>query len=72
MLTGRVIDSRTGKPLPYATIALYGTNLGSIANQEGEFSFKIPGELSDPMLVISYMGYKHKYLSLDYPIGQQV
>lgn len=72
MLMGRVMDSRSGKPLPYATIALYGTNLGSISNQEGEFSFKIPGKLSDPLLVISYMGYKHKYLSVDYPIEQKV
>ena len=34
MLMGRVMDSRSGKPLPYATIALYGTNLGSISNQD--------------------------------------
>ena len=24
------------------------------------------------MLVISYMGYKHKYLSVDYPIEQKI
>ena len=38
LLTGQVIDQRSGKPLPYATIALLGTSLGSISNQQGEFS----------------------------------
>jgi len=72
LLRGRVVDSRSGKPLPFATIALHGTSQGSISNQEGEFSFKIPGKLSDPLLIISYMGYKHKYVSVDYPIEQKV
>lgn len=71
-LKGRVLDSRNGKPLPYATIALYGTSLGSIANHEGEFSFKIPGILSDPLLVVSFMGYKQTLLSVTYPIEEEI
>ncbi len=67
-LRGRVLDKRTGKPLPYATIALLETSLGSITNQEGEFSFKIPVNLSDPMLVISYMGYRKRVLPVNYPL----
>jgi hypothetical protein len=66
-LRGIVVDRRSGKPLPYATIALLETSLGSITNQEGEFSFKIPLHLSDPMLVISYMGYKKRILPISYP-----
>jgi len=68
LLKGHVQDSRSGKPLPYATIALYGTSLGSISNQEGEFSFKIPTDLADPMLVVSYMGYKNLLLPVRYPV----
>lgn len=68
LLKGRVVDSRSGKPLPFATLALYGTSLGSISNQEGEFSFKIPTDLSDPMLVVSYMGYKNLLLPVRYPL----
>lgn len=67
-LRGRVLDKRSGKALPYATIALYGTSLGSISNLEGEFSFKIPLTLSDPMLVISYMGYQKQILPISYPV----
>ena len=67
-LRGHVLDKRSGKALPYATIALLETSLGSITNQEGEFSFKIPVDLSDPMLVISYMGYKKLILPISYPV----
>ncbi|HDS06458.1 MAG TPA: hypothetical protein ENO05_02425, partial [Bacteroides sp.] len=68
ILKGRVVDSRSGKPLPYATIALYGSSLGSISNQEGEFSFKLPPELQDPLLVFSYMGYGRRFLPVNYPL----
>ncbi len=69
LLKGRVMDSRSGKPLPYATLALFGTSLGSITNQSGEFSFKIPTDLNDPMLVVSFMGYKNLLLPISYPLA---
>jgi len=72
VLKGRVVDSRNEKPLPFATIALYGTSLGSISNQEGEFSFKLPGNLSDPILVFSYMGYKKRLVPVSYPLDDKL
>jgi hypothetical protein len=68
VLKGQVLDSRTGHPLAYATIALYGTSLGSITNQKGEFSFKIPPDLADPMLVVSFMGYRRMLIPVIYPV----
>lgn len=72
LLRGRVVDKRSGKPLPFATIALLETRLGSITNQEGEFSFKIPMELPDPMMVISYMGYRSLVLPVTYPVEEDL
>ena len=72
LMKGRVVDSRSGKPLEYATIAMYGTSLGSVSNEEGEFSFKIPPELPDPLIVVSYMGYKNRFLPVSYPVEQEV
>ncbi len=72
VLRGVVVDSRSGKPLPYATIALYGSSLGSISNQEGEFSFKLPGDLPDPLLVFSYMGYGRRFVPVKYPLMEQL
>ncbi|RPI46724.1 MAG: hypothetical protein EHM46_00245 [Bacteroidetes bacterium] len=72
ILTGRVVDGKTGKPLEFATIALFGTTLGSITNQAGGFSFKIPAGLDDPLLVVSYIGYKSHYLPVTYPLPGEV
>jgi len=69
ILRGTVLDAKTDKPLAYATIALNGTSLGSITNQEGEFSFKIPLDLTDPMLVVSFMGYNRTFIPVVYPIS---
>ena len=71
-LKGRVVDKRSGKPLPYATIALLETSLGSISNQEGEFSFKLPLDLPDPMMVVSYMGYRSMVLPVTYPVEEGI
>ncbi|MCP4311825.1 MAG: hypothetical protein GY790_11215, partial [Bacteroidetes bacterium] len=72
ILRGRVVDSRSGKPLPYATIALYGSSLGSITNASGEFSFKIPTNLADPILGVSFMGYKRILMPVNYPIDKEL
>lgn len=72
ILKGHVVDRRSGKPLSYATIALLETSLGSITNQQGEFSFKIPLNLPDPMLVISYMGYNSRVTPVIYPIEEEL
>jgi len=72
ILHGKVVDRRTGKALPYATIALHETSLGSITNEIGEFSFKIPSELKDPILLISFMGYKNQLLPVSYPVQEDL
>jgi len=72
IIRGRVVDMRSGKPLPYATIALHGTSLGSISNESGIFSLKIPLSLADPILVISYMGYKNLLRPVNYPVEEDL
>lgn len=41
-ITGKVIDYRNRKGLPNVNISLDGTNVGTITNTEGKFSFLIP------------------------------
>lgn len=68
MVLGRVLDKRSGKALPYATVALLETKLGTITNQQGGFSFKIPLDLPNPMLVISFLGYRNLVVPIEYPV----
>lgn len=72
IIKGKVVAKKNGKPLPYATIGLSDTNLGAISNQTGDFSFKIPLDIKDPLLVVSFMGYKNQYFPVSYPISEPV
>lgn len=61
---GVVIDMESRKPLGYATLTLEGANLSSVANSEGEFSFKVPILKTDGKVVVNFLGYKEKVISL--------
>jgi hypothetical protein len=62
---GRIIDRNTGEPIPFATISIEGTRIGTIANSAGDFIFKYPGLFSQDSAVISCMGFKIKKFRLD-------
>ena len=34
-LSGTVLDAATGEPLPFATVSLKGTSLGTVSNAHG-------------------------------------
>lgn len=54
IITGVVTDN-SGKPLPYASISIKGTNRGATSNSIGKYSFNLsPGEYT---LVCQYVGY---------------
>lgn len=57
-ISGVVTDIEDQTPLPFASIGLKGTSLGTITNTQGEFDFHIPDSRKDGILVISMLGYK--------------
>lgn len=61
---GSVMDSKTRKPLVFATLSLFGTNTSTITNSEGEFSIKIPKSITQGQVVVSYLGYKNTMVNL--------
>ncbi len=58
IVSGRIIDQNTRKPVPYANICLVGRSLGSVSNMNGEFIIKIPGNMLNDSLGISCIGYR--------------
>jgi hypothetical protein len=56
-ISGKVVDSETKEPLPFASIGLKGKSLGTISNLQGDFDFHIPEEYRNEILVISMLGY---------------
>ena len=41
-VSGKVLDARTQQPVPYASVVLPGTRVGTSANAEGEFVLQVP------------------------------
>jgi hypothetical protein len=61
---GKIVDKKSGNTLPYASLIVSGMNISTISNSEGEFSLKIPADLTNPAIVVSFIGYKNKTVSL--------
>ncbi len=57
MVSGVVLDTSTGKPLPAATIRVAGpSNKGTITNERGQFQLSLSS--GESLLIISYLGYR--------------
>jgi len=59
---GIVTDAKNGKELPYATVGVKETHFGTITNMNGEFVLRLPDTLQQPILVISFIGYRNYYM----------
>ena len=61
---GSILDSKTRNELIYASITVSGTTISTISNSEGKFSIKIPNEKGNSSLIISFLGYTNKVVSI--------
>lgn len=61
-LSGTVTEGETGEVLPGATILVKGTNVGTLADENGAFSFTTPENAE--VLVISYLGYQTQEITI--------
>ena len=55
LISGTVKDVTTGEPLIGVNVVVQGTNIGTVTDISGKFSFEIPNK--GLTLVISYVGY---------------
>jgi hypothetical protein len=62
---GTILDSKTKNELTFASITVSGSNISTISNSEGDFLIKIPINRQDASLIISYLGYKDKVISIN-------
>ncbi len=62
LLTGKIIDSETQQPIPYSTIIVKNSTIGTMADINGFFKLNITKNLSDS-LIFSSLGYKDKVIS---------
>ncbi len=56
-VTGTVVDSETGEPIPGATVKVQGTTQGTLTNADGKFTLSnVPA--SSKTITVSFMGMK--------------
>jgi hypothetical protein len=65
LIVGEVVDTKTGHPLPFASIGVRNTLAGTAANSEGRFTLSVPEAYVDSTLSVSYMGYKSQYIPVN-------
>ncbi|NQV77189.1 MAG: carboxypeptidase-like regulatory domain-containing protein [Lutibacter sp.] len=61
---GLVVDSKSKTPLVFASITVNGTNISTISNSQGEFTLKVPKDLTNSQVTISFLGYTSKVLNI--------
>ena len=61
---GTILDSKSKNELTFASITVSGLNISTISNSEGDFLIKIPIDRQDASLIISFLGYKDKVISI--------
>ncbi|MFY0625944.1 MAG: carboxypeptidase-like regulatory domain-containing protein [Reichenbachiella sp.] len=56
-ISGRITDQKTKKVLPQSSVYIKGGDIGTVANNSGEFILKVPKEFVKGQLVASSVGY---------------
>ncbi|MRR23568.1 carboxypeptidase-like regulatory domain-containing protein [bacterium] len=59
---GKIIDSETLEPLPYATIGISHRGRGTVTNFNGDFMLRISEACLEDTLTVSYVGYVNRLL----------
>ncbi|MBD0254093.1 MAG: carboxypeptidase-like regulatory domain-containing protein [Cytophagales bacterium] len=57
LLSGKVLDKQTGRPVAYAAIGIRGKAIGTITNEEGRFDFYLPGGRRSDTVFVTCLGY---------------
>lgn len=63
VVKGIIIDKQLGEPLIGANIIIHGTKIGTTTDFDGNFELKIPSDLHNFELVISYIGFIDQTIS---------
>ena len=70
IISGTVLDYKTGKQIPYVNVYFNGTTLGTNTDKLGSFNLILPKQGKFP-IVFSAIGYESIFLS-DYPTGRSL
>jgi hypothetical protein len=56
-VSGTVKNQQNHKAVEFVSVALKGTNVGTVTNEDGEFTLKIKKSIADKTIIVSHIGY---------------
>lgn len=65
VLQGRVVDAESRTPVPFASIFITNTSIGTASDESGVFQLKLTDAESKEKMVVSSIGYRNAFLSID-------
>lgn len=73
LITGKIEDAATGKPLPFASVTLVNSSISNVTNADGIFTLKIPLSIAKADSVhIKYIGYAGKSVHIQDFEGRKI
>lgn len=57
LVRGKIFCQSDKKPIPFANVGIRGRNVGTISNEDGTFSIRVPNERKNDTLIVSALGY---------------
>ncbi len=60
---GRITDSKTGESLPFVTIQVAGTTIGTTTDMDGYYDLTLPP--NGRQLIVSYIGYNRQTININ-------
>jgi len=64
VISGTVVDQKTGEPLAYANVVYVKKSLGTFTNDQGYFTFTLQNAAPWEVIEFSYLGYKTLTMNL--------
>ncbi|AXE18721.1 hypothetical protein DR864_13650 [Runella rosea] len=58
LLSGKVIDKSTQKPIAHAYVGMMSKSTGTLTNEDGQFFYRFPRIAIDSAVVVAVIGYK--------------
>jgi hypothetical protein len=60
IISGKITDAKNGDPVPYATVAIKGTTLGTTTDFDGNYKLSLASQVKADSISVTCVGYRSK------------
>ena len=71
IVEGKIMDHSTKNPIAYVNIGILNSPIGTISNEDGTFSVRIPPTYTGDSLIFSMLGYERRAIQVRLLIDQR-